>query len=103
MVIGSVAINFRCAFLRSIECFLLWENISNFAEETHAKQFTTMTPLGMSRDVTCHRLRGHNCSSSIQFELIYFTEWLMPVNLFRDCHANIWARISVSNFGLAVA
>ena len=32
------------------------ESISNIAEATHEKRFTTMTPLGMSRDITCHRL-----------------------------------------------
>ena len=73
MVFGSVANSFRCAFLRGIECFLLQKNISNFAEATREKLFTTMTPLGMSRDVRCHRLWRHNCFlNSIQFELIYF-------------------------------
>ena len=73
MVFGSVAISFRCACLRGIECLLLQKNISDFAEATREKRFTTMTPLGMSRDVTCHRLWRHNCfSNSIQFELIYF-------------------------------
>ena len=73
MVIGAVAISFRCVFLRAIECFLLWKNISKFATATRVKLFMTMTPLSMSPDVTCHRLRHHNCfSSSIQFELIYF-------------------------------
>ena len=50
MVFGSVAIIFKCAFLRGTECSLLRKNISNFAEETREKRFTTMTPLGMSRD-----------------------------------------------------
>ena len=44
MVFGSVAIS-----LRSIECFLLRKNISNFAEATREKRFTTVTPLGTSR------------------------------------------------------
>ena len=44
MVFGSIAISFRCAFLRGIECFLLRKNISNFAEATREKRFTTMTP-----------------------------------------------------------
>ena len=73
MVFGSVATSFRCAFLRGIESFLLRKKISNFAEATREKRFTTMTPWDMSRDVTCHRLWRHNCfSNSIQFELIYF-------------------------------
>ena len=72
MVFGSVANSFRCTFLRVIECFLLRKNISNFAEATREKRFTTMMPLGMSRDVMCHRLWRHNCfSNSIQIELIY--------------------------------
>ena len=43
-------------------------------------RFTTMTPLGMLRDVTCHILWRHNCfSNSIQFELIYFISiWTSP-------------------------
>ena len=61
MVFGSVATSVRCAFLRGIEFFfffffLLRKNISNFAEATREKRFTTMTPLGMSRDVACHKL-----------------------------------------------
>ena len=52
MVFGYVAISFRCAFLRGIECFLMRKNILIFAEATHVKRFTTMMPLGMSRDVT---------------------------------------------------
>ena len=48
MVFGSVVINFRCAFLRYAEYFLLRNNISNFAEATREKRFRTMTPLGMS-------------------------------------------------------
>ena len=52
MVFGSVAISFRCAFLSGIKCFLLRKNTSNFAEATSDKRFTTMTPLGMSRDGT---------------------------------------------------
>ena len=72
MVFGSVAIIFKCAFLSGIECSLLRKNISNFAEATREKRFTTMTPLGMSRDVMCHRLWRHKCfSNSIQFEHIY--------------------------------
>ena len=50
MVFGSVANSFRCAFLRGIECFSLRKNISNFAEATCVKRFTTITPLGMSRE-----------------------------------------------------
>ena len=75
MVFESVVtcIIFRWAFLRGIECFLLRKNISNFAKATREKRFTTMTPLGMSRDVTCHRLWHHNCFwNSIKFELTYF-------------------------------
>ena len=35
-----------------------------------------MTPLDISRDVTCHRLWRHNCfSNSIQFELIYLFQY----------------------------
>ena len=49
MVFGFVAIIFKCAFLRGIECSLLRKNISNFAEATREKRFTTMTSLGMSR------------------------------------------------------
>ena len=82
MVFGSVANSFRCAFLRGIECFLLRKNISNFAEATREKRFTTMAPLGMLRDVTCHRLWRHNCfSNSIQFELIYFISIWTSQNL----------------------
>ena len=55
-VFGSVAISVRCAFLIGIECFLLQKNISNFTEATCEKQSMTMMPLGMSRDITCHRL-----------------------------------------------
>ena len=55
IVFGSVANSFRCAFLRGIECFYR-RKISDFAEATREKRFTTMTPLGMSRDVMCHRL-----------------------------------------------
>ena len=36
--------------------FFTVKNISNFAEVTSEKGFTTMTHLGISRDVTCHRL-----------------------------------------------
>ena len=73
MVFGSVVIRFRCAFLSGIECFLLQKNITNIAEATSEKRFTTMTPLGMSCDVTCHIVWRHNCfSNSTQFELIYF-------------------------------
>ena len=75
MVFGSVAISFRCAFLSGIECFLLWKNISNFAEATREKRFTTMTPLCISRDVTCHRIWRHNCFlNSIQLgvNIFYF-------------------------------
>ena len=73
MVFGSVAVSFRCVFLRVIECFLLRKNIWNFADATRENRFTTMTPLGMPRDVTCNRLWRHNCfSNSIQFELIQF-------------------------------
>ena len=86
MAFESVANSFGCAFLRGIECFLLRKNISNFAEATCEKQFTTMTPLGMSRDVTCHRLWRHNCfSNSIQFELIYFTSIWTSQNLLKIC------------------
>ena len=84
MVFGSVAIIFKCAFLRGIECSLLRKNISNFAEATREKRFTTMTPLGMSRDVTCHRLWRHKCfSNSIQFELIYFISIWTSQNLLK--------------------
>ena len=84
MMFGSVANSFRGAFLRGIECFLLRKNISNFAEATREKRFTTMTPLGMSRDVTCHRLWRHNCfSNSIQFELIYFISIWTSQNLLK--------------------
>ena len=84
MVFGSIAINFRCAFLRGIECFLLRKNISTFAEATREKRFTTMTPWGMSRDVTCYRLWRHNCfSNSIRFELIYFTSIWTTQNLLK--------------------
>ena len=84
MVFGSVAISFRCAFLRGIECFLLRKYISNFAKATREKRFTTMTPLGMSRDVTCHRLWRHNCfSNSIQFDLIYFISIWTSHNLLK--------------------
>ena len=73
MVFGSVAVSFRCAFLRGIECFLLRKNIANFAKATREKRFMTMTPSGMSHDVTCHRLWRNNCfSNSIQFDLIYY-------------------------------
>ena len=81
---GSVAISFKCAVLRGIECFLLRKNISNFAETTREKRFTTMTPLDMSRDVTCHRLWRHKCfSNSIQFELIYFISIWTSQNLLK--------------------
>ena len=84
MVFGSVAIIFKCAFLRSIECSLLWKNISNFAEATREIRFTTMTPLGMSRDVKCHRQWRHKCfSNSIQFELIYFISIWTSQNLLK--------------------
>ena len=73
MLFGSVVISFRCAFLIGVECFLLRKYILNFAEATRVKWFTTMTSLGMSRDVRCHRLWPYNCfSNSIQFELIDF-------------------------------
>ena len=84
MVFGAVAISFKCAFLRGIECFLLRKNISNFAEATREKRFTTMTPLDMSRDVTCHRLWRYKCfSNSIQFELIYFISIWTSQNLLK--------------------
>ena len=84
MMFGSVVNSFRCAFLRGIKCFLLWKNMSNFAEATREKRFTTMTPLGMSRDVTCHRLCRHNCfSNSIQFNLIYFNSIWTSQNLLK--------------------
>ena len=54
MVFGSVAISFRCAFLRGIECFLLRKNISNFAEAIRDKRFTTMTPLGTVHAAKCY-------------------------------------------------
>ena len=86
MVFGSVAINFKCTFLRGIECFLLRTNISNLAEATREKRFTTMTPLGMSRDATCLRLWRHNCfSNSTQFELIYFISIWTSQNLLKMC------------------
>ena len=53
MVFGSVAVSFRCAFLRGIECFVLRKSISGFAEATREKRFTTITPLAISRDVKC--------------------------------------------------
>ena len=81
---GSVAISFRCALLRGIECFLLRKHISNFAEATRVKRVTTMTSLGTSRDVTCHRLWHHNgFSNSIQFELIYFISIRTSQNLIK--------------------
>ena len=84
MMFGSVAVSFRCAFLRGIKCFLLRKKISYFAEATRENRFTTMTPLGMSRDVTCHRLWRHNCfSNSIQFELIYFISIWTSQNLLK--------------------
>ena len=84
MVFGSVVNSFRCAFLRGIKCFLLWKNISNFAEATREKRFTTMMPLGMSCDVKCHRLCHHNCfSNSIQFDLIYFISIWTSQNLLK--------------------
>ena len=36
-------------------------NISNFAQTTHEKIFTTMTPSCMSHGVTCNSLWRHNC------------------------------------------
>ena len=52
--------------------------------DTWKKRFTTMTPLGMSRDVKCHRLWRHNCfSNSIKFELIYFTSIWTSQNLLK--------------------
>ena len=84
IVFGSVAISFRCGFLRGIECFLLWKNTWNFADATRENRFTTMTPLGMPHDVTCHRLWRHNCfSNSIQFELIYFISIWTSQNLLK--------------------
>ena len=84
LVFGPVAVSFRCAFLRCIECFLLRKNISNFAEAPLEKQFTTMGPLGMSRDVTWDRLWRHNCfSNSTQFELIYFSSIWTSQNLLK--------------------
>ena len=56
MVFGSVAISFRCAFLRDIECFLLRKNISNFAEATREKTILDDDAFGMSLDGTGHRL-----------------------------------------------
>ena len=80
MVFGSVAISFMCVFLSGIHFFFLRKNIFNFAEATREKRFTTMTPLGMSRDVACYSLWRHNCfSNSMQFELIYFISiWTSP-------------------------
>ena len=84
IVFGSVVICFRCAVLSGIECFYLRKNISNFAEATREKRFTTMTPLDMSRDVTCHSLWRHNCfSNSLQFELIYFISIWTSQNLLK--------------------
>ena len=84
MVFGSVAISVRCVFLKGIECFLLRKNISNFTEATREKRFTTMTPLGTSRDVTCHRLWRHNgFSNIIQFVLIYFISIWTSQNLLK--------------------
>ena len=81
---GSAAFNFRCAFPRVIKCFLLLKNISNLAEVTCEKWFTMMTPLDMSREVTCHRLWCHYCfSNSIQFELIYFISIWTSQNLLK--------------------
>ena len=37
-------------FLGASNAFYSGKNISNFAEATREKRFTTMTPLGMSRD-----------------------------------------------------
>ena len=92
MVFGSVAISFRCAFLRGIECFLLWKNISRFTEATRKNRFTTMAPLGMSRDVTCHRFWRHNCfSNSIQFALIYLISIWTSQNL-RKIHTFLCIR-----------
>ena len=81
---------FQIHVSRDIEGFLLRKNISNFAEATREKQFMTMTPLGMSSDVTCHRLWRHDCfSHSIQFKLIYFISIRTSQNLLkiriRDC------------------
>ena len=84
MVFGLFAICFRCAFLRGIECFLLRKKVSSFVEATREKRFTTMSPLSMSRDVTCHRLWRHDCvSNSIQFELIYFISIWTSQNLLK--------------------
>ena len=81
---GSVAVIFKCTFLRGIEWSLLRKNISNFAEAMREKRFTTMMPLGMSRDVTCHRLWHHKCfSNSIQFKLIYFISIWTSQNLLK--------------------
>ena len=84
MVVWSVANSFRCGFLRGIKCFLLWKNISNFAETTREKRFTTMRPLGISHDITCHRIWCHNWfSNSIQFDLIYFISIWTSQNLLK--------------------
>ena len=92
MVFGSIAISFKCAFLRGIECFLLRKNNSNFSEATREKLFTTMTLLGMTRDLTCQRLWRHNCfSNSIQFELIYFISIWPSQNLLK-IRTFLWIR-----------
>ena len=74
--------------------FTAEKNISNFAEATREKRFTTMTPLGMSRDVTCHRLWRHNCfSNSIQFKLIYFiSKWTLPQNLLKNPYFSLYQK-----------
>ena len=85
MVLGSIAVSFICTFLRYIECFC-WGKTSRILLKRHIKdgRFTTMTPLGMSRDVRCNRLGCHNCfSKSIHFELIYFISIWTLLNLLK--------------------
>ena len=60
MVFGSVANNFRCAFLSAI----LRKNSSNFADATREKGFTAMTPLDMSRAIDYDVITASQIASS---------------------------------------
>ena len=70
---GSIAISFRYAFLRGIECFLLRKNILNFAEATREKRrwrlkLCHVTSRGTDYDVITASQIASNSSLYILFQ-----------------------------------
>ena len=78
IVFRSVAISFRCAFLRGIECFLLRKKISDFAEATHEKRFMKIHDDDAFRYVTASQIAS-NSSLYILFQYEHHTIYLKSV------------------------